>query len=63
MNPRKLKHEEDECILEDFLKLRPTRAIDRMLGENPVEKVFDLYGQLQYQWHHLGKRSAKIQQN
>lgn len=32
MNPLKNKNEADEQILEEFLSLKPIRAIDRMLN-------------------------------
>ena len=38
---------EEDKMLEEFLGLRPTRAIDRMLNENPVDKVYQLYNGLQ----------------
>lgn len=55
MNPKQ-KSEQDDRMLEEFLSLRPVRAIDRMLNENSVDKVFALYNALQYLAIDLEKR-------
>ncbi len=35
-------------MLEEFMKLKPTRAIDRLLTEHSIDKVYLLYNTLQY---------------
>lgn len=34
-------------MLEEFLRLKPTRAIDRLLSEHSLDKVYLLYNTLQ----------------
>jgi hypothetical protein len=38
---------EEERLLDESLKLKPSRAIDRLLSEHPLDRVQKLYGQLQ----------------
>jgi hypothetical protein len=41
------RQEEDERLLEDYLRMKPSRAVDRLLSEYNVEKGFLLYNMLQ----------------
>ena len=61
MNNQKNKNDEENLILEEFIKLRPTRAVDRLLNENSVDQVYNIYQHLQYLLTYLGKKSEKIQ--
>lgn len=43
----KQRQEEDERLLEDFLRMKPSRAVDRLLTEHPIESALQIYGNLQ----------------
>ncbi len=49
-SPNKMRQEridEDDRILEEYMKMKPSRAIDRLLSEYSIEKGFYLYNLLQ----------------
>jgi hypothetical protein len=44
---QKDKSDEDDRILEEYMRMKPSRAIDRLLSEYSIEKGFYLYNLLQ----------------
>lgn len=43
----KQRQEEDERLLEECLRMKPSRAVDRLLTEHPIERALQIYGNLQ----------------
>jgi hypothetical protein len=61
--PTKIRQDEDERLLEEYIRMKPSRAIDRLLSEYSIDKGFLLYNMLQYFCHYLGRRLRGIQPN